>query len=768
MTSNEVPTFHGGPLPFITISPDGSFVMEEYAMKILSQIKGKIAVITVTGMYRTGKSYLMNRLIGMQDGFEIGPTVNPCTKGIWIWGQPVQLAEDYFAILIDTEGLGSGNKASVDLAIFTLSILLSSFFIYNTMGAITEETLDQFAVVSGVVKSVAADADKKSFVPPPLLWVLRDFNLKLVNEYNQVVSPQDYLEGCLNAVSGSSTSTREKNAIRESIKQLFHDRNCLTMVRPVESESELRQINKVPFESLRPQFKQQVERFVETVYTNIEPKRIGKVILNGQMLTQLASQYCALLNGNQGTIVPGINSSAWSNVVQTQLRTSLRDAIGVYRSVLNDDGMKRLPLSDTQLKSVHLKAKALAREKFPTSLLDSLRGSAPSAAAYESAGDVNQSIAVADVSNPETYNREFRTRREQLLDHLKAENVRVSHGEIEKIFSQVVKQTIDPVVPIGSAPLLLESWRSVMAVIDQQCVPQYPSVAIAQFMSKTLIPTIISISAQHIGSMLSAPHAGSSELVSAERKKWTERVIQLETQLEENKALVQDLQLREGKELNTGKEVEKGLREMVRQLQDRLAEVSKTAGRNSPSLAMDMAGQATSSAVMSELILIKDLLVSSLTEIQSAESNKRSVEIRAENEKNLIELERKFNKQLNEARKKNELMIDDLKNNYENEVATLKQQKSELQELAQQLQRDASLKSMELEKLTTALAAAENDRNLKSNFANVINQQSELVLQFLRNGAQLSASQARDLEKATAQATEYRRAAASGRFNPGA
>jgi len=41
-------------------------------------------------MYRTGKSYLLNRMIlNRQNGFSVGPTVNACTKGIWIWNTPI-------------------------------------------------------------------------------------------------------------------------------------------------------------------------------------------------------------------------------------------------------------------------------------------------------------------------------------------------------------------------------------------------------------------------------------------------------------------------------------------------------------------------------------------------------------------------------------------------------------------------------------------------------------------------------------------------------
>jgi hypothetical protein len=43
-------------------------------------------VITVAGKYRTGKSYILNRVLLNQNvGFEVGPTINACTKGLWMW-----------------------------------------------------------------------------------------------------------------------------------------------------------------------------------------------------------------------------------------------------------------------------------------------------------------------------------------------------------------------------------------------------------------------------------------------------------------------------------------------------------------------------------------------------------------------------------------------------------------------------------------------------------------------------------------------------------
>ena len=64
------------------------FKVSEEAKEFLKTIKEKIGVISVAGKYRTGKSFLLNRVIinKKNQGFGVGPTINPCTKGLWIWG----------------------------------------------------------------------------------------------------------------------------------------------------------------------------------------------------------------------------------------------------------------------------------------------------------------------------------------------------------------------------------------------------------------------------------------------------------------------------------------------------------------------------------------------------------------------------------------------------------------------------------------------------------------------------------------------------------
>jgi hypothetical protein len=73
--------------------------------------------VSVAGLYRTGKSYLLNRvLLDRSSGFGIGPTVNAHTKGLWAWKHPIKgkgkNGEDINVIVVDSEGIGSIEESS--------------------------------------------------------------------------------------------------------------------------------------------------------------------------------------------------------------------------------------------------------------------------------------------------------------------------------------------------------------------------------------------------------------------------------------------------------------------------------------------------------------------------------------------------------------------------------------------------------------------------------------------------------------------------------
>jgi hypothetical protein len=132
-----------------SVSParlDNSLVwsVNQRAKDFLANLKWDvpIGVVSVAGLYRTGKSYLLNSIILQRpNGFVVGDTTQACTQGLWIWTEALQGStadgRELQLLIIDTEGLGDTEKdQDNDVRIFSLAILMSSCFVYNSKGAI--------------------------------------------------------------------------------------------------------------------------------------------------------------------------------------------------------------------------------------------------------------------------------------------------------------------------------------------------------------------------------------------------------------------------------------------------------------------------------------------------------------------------------------------------------------------------------------------------------------------------------------------------------
>ncbi|XP_067318555.1 guanylate-binding protein 2-like, partial [Anolis sagrei] len=135
------------PAPMCLIeSNDGEELrINREALQILQRIRHPVVVVSIVGLYRTGKSYLMNRLAGKRTGFSLGCEMQANTKGIWMWCLPYPDRKDQTLVLLDTEGLGDVDKADKqnDSWIFALSVLLSSTLVYNSMGTIDQSAIDK-------------------------------------------------------------------------------------------------------------------------------------------------------------------------------------------------------------------------------------------------------------------------------------------------------------------------------------------------------------------------------------------------------------------------------------------------------------------------------------------------------------------------------------------------------------------------------------------------------------------------------------------------
>jgi hypothetical protein len=341
-----------GPIPFITLDDDSEggkgFKINQEAADYLRNIKGNVAVVVVAGLYRTGKSFLLNQLTGNTEekggGFNVGSTVNACTKGIWLWGAPKHLEEKGLDILfMDTEGLGSTSRSSnQDTKIFSLALLLSSYFVYNSRGVIDGNAIDDLSLVVNLTKMIHVKSQEDDSTDslheyfPNFLWVVRDFTLQL-EEKGKKISSRQYLENALTQQGGFSEAAAKKNQIRMMISNFFRERDCVTMVRPMVDEDKLRDLNSTPFEELRPEFQKQISQLKLKLNTTMKPKSLNGKILNGPLLLHLAEAYVSAFNAGG---VPTI-STAWDRVVSTQCEDALRAAVDIYKNAV---GVSRIQL----------------------------------------------------------------------------------------------------------------------------------------------------------------------------------------------------------------------------------------------------------------------------------------------------------------------------------------------------------------------------------------------------------------------------------------
>ncbi|GAB5575245.1 guanylate-binding protein 4-like isoform X1 [Prionailurus iriomotensis] len=254
--------------------------VNQRAIQILEQISQPVVVVAIVGLYRTGKSYLMNRLAGQNRGFPLGSTVQSKTKGIWMWCVPHPSKPNHTLVLLDTEGLGDVEKGDPknDSWIFALAVLLCSTFVYNSLGTINHQALEQLHFF------------------PDFIWTVRDFTLELkLND--DPITEDEYLENALKLIPGKNPRIQASNLPRECIRHFFPKRKCFVFDRPTNDTKLLANIENIPENQLDPKFQKQANNFCSYIFTQARTKTLREgVMVTGNRLRTLVVTYVDTIN----------------------------------------------------------------------------------------------------------------------------------------------------------------------------------------------------------------------------------------------------------------------------------------------------------------------------------------------------------------------------------------------------------------------------------------------------------------------------------------
>ena len=182
--------------------------------------------------------------------------------------------------------------------------MIVSCFIYNSVGSIDEEALNNLSLVVNLTKHIQIksknneEVGTEEYAPyfPSFVWVVRDFALKLVDNEGETLTPKEYLEKALNTQKGFSDLAEEKNRIRRLLKEFFKDRDCCTLVRPISNEAHLNALEDVKDSEIRPEFIEQTNILRSKVLNSVKPKTLNSRLLNGEMLVALIESYVIAVN----------------------------------------------------------------------------------------------------------------------------------------------------------------------------------------------------------------------------------------------------------------------------------------------------------------------------------------------------------------------------------------------------------------------------------------------------------------------------------------
>ena len=351
----------GKALSMVNYDPSlGQFVINPEALEVIRQLQNPIGVISVAGMYRTGKSYLLNRmLLNRSGGFSVGPSINPCTKGLWMWSKTIPAhtpqGKPLNVLIIDTEGIGATDEdQNHDNKIMTLAILLSSYFIFNSMGTIDESSIQSLSFIVNITKNIQQKNGSKDFAKylPAFMWVIRDFSLQLKNREGNPITSKEYLEFSLEMQPGTSEFIVNKNQIRKMVKEYFPNRDCVTLVRPLLEEGNLQKLERTPASKLRKEFIEQVNYLRKTVLNSINPKKLNGQELNGEMFIDLIKSYVKMINEGAVPII----QTAWTYMRQNQAVVAKKNAVENYKKK-TEELINKFPMKEEFLRNVLKKIK---------------------------------------------------------------------------------------------------------------------------------------------------------------------------------------------------------------------------------------------------------------------------------------------------------------------------------------------------------------------------------------------------------------------------
>jgi hypothetical protein len=305
---------------------DNSMVFNPEGLKVIELTTLPIGVAVIGGPGSTGRTGLLNLLIGKP---ELEEGLQDRDSGLWIYSEAV-CSGDHEILVVDVEGFG---ESELDLQLMVVLYVLSSVFIFNSRGFIDEPSMQRFKVLNHLTSLLDLPRNHPEetlrSMAPYFIWTLRDFGPKLMDEEGVTLRGKEYLQGVLeSAIVQSADYIAQFNHTRQSLLNIFQQRDCVCF----------------PADSSDPKFRVQLEYLKQVAFLQCPPKSFFGQTVNGPLLSSMLQLTVRDINTSTR---PDLSRN-WRLVKEIELSALLDEVKQNYLSVRVVD-LKAMPYNEYDL-----------------------------------------------------------------------------------------------------------------------------------------------------------------------------------------------------------------------------------------------------------------------------------------------------------------------------------------------------------------------------------------------------------------------------------
>ena len=276
-----------------------------------------VAVLSVAGVYSTGKSFLLNLFIryflaedkrnwfeGQNkklnlSGFKFSSGCRRETTGIYICDKifisKTKDGDDVAVVLMDTQGIfDNSTENNENVTIFALSLLLSSMQIYNLDKKLSFAELQHLNLFTEYASLAVEDYDCKPFQSMCILirnWDCEE-DYKYGNEGGKKYLNEEWLK---------SNNTEAFIQLNEHFNKCFQELECFLLPEPGKEIKKASSVSTkdILVKNIDPDFKNYTNLFVRWFLSNIAVKEFGGIKYTCNQLMKHIVDFIEIYNGKE-------------------------------------------------------------------------------------------------------------------------------------------------------------------------------------------------------------------------------------------------------------------------------------------------------------------------------------------------------------------------------------------------------------------------------------------------------------------------------------